>query len=75
MAGWGVDTDGHYERFVEELHHFELEIRRTLSAKGWRNLICPSDRVIRIHSSARESPLHLLPMSGFSAASIPLLPT
>jgi hypothetical protein len=75
LAGWRVETDGHYERAVEELHHYELEIRSTLSVTSWRELIWPSDRFIKIHSGARELPLRLLPMSGFSAASIELLPT
>ena len=75
LAGWEVDPDGHYERAVEELHHFELEMQRKLAAKGWRELIWPLDRVMKIHSIALVLPLRISLMPGFNAVVIPLSPT
>ena len=37
----GVDPDGHNEQADEELHKFDLEIRRKLAAKGWLGLQWP----------------------------------
>lgn len=37
----GVDPDGHNEQADEELHQFDLEIRRKLAAKGWLGLQWP----------------------------------
>lgn len=37
----GVDPDGHNEQANEELHKFDLEIRRRLAAKGWLGLQWP----------------------------------
>ena len=37
----GVDPDGHSEQAVEELHQFDLEMRRKLAAKGWLGLQWP----------------------------------
>jgi alkylation response protein AidB-like acyl-CoA dehydrogenase len=37
----GVDPDGHSEQGDEELHQFELEVRRKLAARGWLGLQWP----------------------------------
>jgi len=37
----GVDPDGHNEQADEELHQFELEVRRRLAARGWLGLQWP----------------------------------
>jgi alkylation response protein AidB-like acyl-CoA dehydrogenase len=39
----GVDPDGHNEQAVEELHQFDLEMRRKLAAKGWLGLQWPKE--------------------------------
>ncbi len=40
--GWlGVDPDGHNEQADEELHQFDLELRRKLAAEGWLGLQWP----------------------------------
>jgi alkylation response protein AidB-like acyl-CoA dehydrogenase len=39
----GVDPDGHNEQADEELHKFDLEIRRKLAAKGWLGLQWPKE--------------------------------
>ena len=39
----GVDPDGHSEQAVEELHQFDLEMRRKLAAKGWLGLQWPKE--------------------------------
>ena len=39
----GVDPDGHNEQAVEELHRFDLEMRRKLAAKGWLGLQWPKE--------------------------------
>ena len=44
LADWlGGDPDAHYEQAVEELHQFELEMRRKLAAKGWLRLMRPKE--------------------------------
>jgi alkylation response protein AidB-like acyl-CoA dehydrogenase len=41
-ADWlGVDPDGHNEQADEELHQFDLKIRRELAARGWLGLQWP----------------------------------
>lgn len=41
-ADWlGVDPDGHNEQADEELHRFDLKIRRELAARGWLGLQWP----------------------------------
>jgi alkylation response protein AidB-like acyl-CoA dehydrogenase len=37
----GVDPDGHNEQADEELHQFDLKIRRELAARGWLGLQWP----------------------------------
>jgi alkylation response protein AidB-like acyl-CoA dehydrogenase len=39
----GVDPDGHNEQADEELHQFDLEVRRKLAAKGWLGLQWPKE--------------------------------
>ena len=39
----GVDPDGHNEQAIEELHQFDLEMRRKLAAKGWLGLTWPKE--------------------------------
>ncbi len=39
----GVDPDGHNEQAIEELHRFDLEMRRKLAAKGWLGLQWPKE--------------------------------
>ena len=41
-ADWlGVDPDGHNEQADEELHQFDLKVRRELAARGWLGLQWP----------------------------------
>lgn len=39
----GVDPDGHNEQSSEELHQFDLELRKKLAAKGWLGLHWPKE--------------------------------